>query len=71
MYDFKYCVIENMIIDYAPGATPNFQGTTMAPSAIKFTVNFLEIEYWIKSNIVDPAYGSGISLTTSTGNPNQ
>jgi hypothetical protein len=71
MYDFKYCVIENMIIDYAPGATPNFQGSTMAPSAIKFTVNFLEIEYWIKSNIVAPSYMSGIYSTASAGNPSQ
>lgn len=59
MYDFKYCVIESSRINYAPGATPGFQAKTLAPSAIEFTVSLLEIEYWLKRDIVSPIYMNG------------
>jgi hypothetical protein len=51
MYDFKQCVIESMSINYAPGDTPSFN-TKNAPSAVKLTIKLLEIEYWVKSDLL-------------------
>jgi len=57
MYDFKQCVIEGMSINYAPGDSPSFN-TNQAPNAIKLTIKLLEIEYWIKSDLLTaPGFG--------------
>jgi hypothetical protein len=56
MYDFKQCVIEGMSINYAPGDSPAFN-TSQAPNAIKLTIKLLEIEYWVKSSLLNTTSG--------------
>jgi hypothetical protein len=69
LYDFKQCVIESMVINYAPGDTPAFTPKN-APNAVKFTVKLLEIEYWVKSDLLNASGGPATSdfgtSTTST-----
>jgi hypothetical protein len=64
MYDFKQCVIESMVINYAPGDTPALTPKN-APNAVKFTVKLLEIEYWIRSDLQNASVEFGTS-TIST-----
>ena len=65
MFDMKQCVVEGVDINYAPGATPAFFAGTNAPNAIRLTVRLLEIEYWVKSDLLSPSYHSGTSSGTS------
>jgi hypothetical protein len=58
MYDFKHCVIESIQINYAPGDTPSFHAGINAPNAINLTISFLEIEYWLKGDIVGMSTGT-------------
>jgi hypothetical protein len=64
MYDFKQCVIEGMSINYAPGDTPSFN-TKNAPSAVKLTIKLLEIEYWVKSDLLSGTADFGSSTATN------
>jgi len=57
-FDFKWCVIEAMEVDYIPGDTPAYFAGTNAPVSIRFTVSLLEIEYWLKEDIVASTYSS-------------
>lgn len=49
LYDLKYCVIENMSVDYAPGSLPSFFPTN-GPSAIRLSLSLLEIEFWTQGD---------------------
>ena len=55
VYSFKHCVIQGAVANYAPGTTPSFVGSSNAPSAIEFTIQLLEIEYFLKKDMLDPA----------------
>ena len=57
LYDFKQCVVESMVINYAPGDVPAFFPTN-APNAVKLTLRLLEIEYWTKGDITSSKYSS-------------
>lgn len=62
-YKFKPCAIESISINYAPNGNPSFFNETDAPSDIQFTVNLLEVEYWLKENmnpaeLLNNAFGS-------------
>lgn len=64
MYDFKQCVIESMSINYAPGDTPAFN-TKQAPNAIQFSISLLEIEYWIKSDLLSASKNFGTNTAAN------
>lgn len=69
VYSFKHCVIQDSIANYAPGTTPSFVGSSNAPSAIEFTIQLLEIEYFLKRDMVnttDPNFLPPTSETTTT-----
>jgi len=57
-FDFKFCVVENLLVNYVPGDTPSFNSRTLAPSAIRLTLNLLEIELWFKDDITSSLYKS-------------
>lgn len=64
MYDFKQCVVEGMSINYAPGDTPAFN-TKNAPNAVKLTIKLLEIEYWVKSDLLNASSDFGNSAASN------
>ncbi len=49
-YQFKFCVLENMTVNYAAGGVPSFYAGTQAPTQISVVLNFLEIEIWTQNN---------------------
>ena len=57
-FDFKWAVITGIQIDYVPGDTPAFFAGTKAPVAIRLSLTLLEIEYWLKDDIVASTYSS-------------
>ena len=52
LYKFQPCVIENMSVNYAPGATPSFFRNTKAPTEIMVTLQLKEIIYQLQDNYV-------------------
>ena len=48
-YQFKFCVLENMTVNYAAGGVPSFYAGTQAPTQIQMQLNFLEIELWVQN----------------------
>lgn len=71
-YSFKYCVIEKIISNYSPGNSPSFVGSVIpSPSAIEFTIELLEIEYFLKKDLRDGSdlnYNMSISPNIATTN---
>jgi hypothetical protein len=57
LYKFKPCVIESMSVNYAPAGLPSFFKRTSAPTEVTLSLSLLEIEYWLKEDIVDPSGG--------------
>ena len=53
LYDFKPCVIENMIVNYAPTGVPSFFAGTKAPTEIEFQLFLSEINLWLKEDYAD------------------
>ncbi len=51
LYKFKPCVVESFSVNYAPGQNPAMFWRSDAPSEITFSIDFLEIEYWLKKDI--------------------
>ena len=51
LYKFKPCVVESIGISYAPNPTPSFFEASKAPTDVMLTVNLLEIEYWLKTDV--------------------
>ena len=47
-FKFKPCVIENMTVNYAPGATPSFFYDS-TPTVVYLTVQLKEIEFWLQT----------------------
>ncbi len=52
VYSFKHCMIEEVISNFAPGATPSFTREAYSPSAIQFTLRLIEIEFWLKQDLL-------------------
>ena len=50
LYKFKPCVVESISVNYVPNGNPAFYNETKAPADVQFTVNLLEIEYWLKED---------------------
>jgi hypothetical protein len=46
LYRFKPCVIKSVSVNYAAGSTPSFFKRSGAPTAMTFTIDLQEIEYW-------------------------
>jgi len=59
LYKFKPCVIESMDVNYATGGQPSFFRDTNAPVEVQLSVNFLEIEYWLKEDIENNSFRGG------------
>jgi hypothetical protein len=51
LYKFKPCVITNASINYAPSG-PSFFNSSQAPTMVIFTVDLLEMEYWIQEDVL-------------------
>lgn len=51
LYKFKPCVLEDFVIDYAGSGMPAFfrqdSSGSNAPESIAFSMQFIELEYWI------------------------
>jgi hypothetical protein len=76
LYRFKPCVIENVTVNYSPGATPSFyRGTNGAPTAVTITVSLKEIEYFTNKDYVgnsfDDTIAEGNQTTRNTNQRNQ
>jgi hypothetical protein len=75
-YDFKFCCITNVSMDYVPGDTPAFQAQTRAPVAYKLDLQLLEIELWTKDDVINsnnlagPGTVANNNLTGSSPIPN-
>jgi hypothetical protein len=59
MYDFKDCVIQSIQFNPVPGDTPAFFAGTFAPTAVEFTIQLLEIEYWLKRQMIESQWNYG------------
>lgn len=46
LYRFKPCVIESIDVNYAAGGGPSFFKRSQAPTAVTFSIQLQEIEYW-------------------------
>jgi hypothetical protein len=53
LYDFKSCVIENVVVNYAPSGVPSFFAGTKAPTEIEFQLFLSEISLWLKEDYAD------------------
>lgn len=52
LYKFKPCVIESFTVNYTPEGQPTFFSSVDAPGIIQIHMNLLEIEYWIKKDVL-------------------
>ena len=50
LYRFKPCVIKSVSVDYAPEGPSFFKGSSNIPAHIRFSIELLEIEYWVKGS---------------------
>jgi hypothetical protein len=50
LFEFKACVVENCIVNYAPNGVPSFFAGTRAPTDIEFRLSLKEIDLWIRSD---------------------
>jgi hypothetical protein len=73
LYRFKPCVIDNVTVNYSPGATPSFyRGTNGAPTAVTITVSLKEIEYFTDKDYVGNSFNDAIAEgNQTTRNTNQ
>ena len=53
LYKFKPCVIETCTINYANEGQPAFFAMTDAPVSVSLEISLLEIEYWLKGDILE------------------
>jgi hypothetical protein len=58
LYKFKPCVVESISVNYVPNGNPAFYNETKAPTEVQFTVNLMEIEYWLKEDFTALAGGA-------------
>jgi hypothetical protein len=49
LYKFKPCVVESVVVNFAPSG-PSFFRSTNAPTAVQFTIKVQEIEIWTKAD---------------------
>lgn len=50
LHDFKPCVIESCIVNYAPNGIPSFFSGTRAPTEIEIELNLSEIALWLRDD---------------------
>lgn len=70
LYKFKPCVVTSFGVNYNGGGQPSFFRGTNAPTLIELSVRFLEIEYFLREDIVDPGIRAEGSATPISGNLN-
>ena len=68
-FNFKRCVLENVIVNYVPGRTPAVYAGTLAPTAVQFSISLLEIELWFKDDLQAQGSGSGTPQSYQTNAP--
>jgi hypothetical protein len=67
LYRFKPCVIDNVTVNYSPGATPSFyRGTNGAPTAVTITVSLKEIEYFTNKDYVGNSFDDAVAEGNQT-----
>ena len=67
LYRFKPCVIENVVVNYSPGATPSFyRDTNAAPTAVTITVNLKEIEYFTNKDYIGNSFDDAVAVSNQT-----
>jgi hypothetical protein len=49
LYKFKPCVVDSITVNFAPNQ-PSFYRTSLAPTAVQFTIKVQEIEIWTKAD---------------------
>lgn len=58
MWMFKYCVIQNVMVNWAAGGVPAFYAGTKQPGVVQLQLQMLEIELWTS----DDAWFQGKSI---------
>lgn len=56
LYRFKPCIIKSVNVNYAAGSNPSFFKRTNAPTAMTFSVQLQEIEYWTNKDYTADAF---------------
>jgi hypothetical protein len=56
LYKFKPCVIESMSVNFAAAGSPSFFKGSNAPTAVEISIDFLEIEYWLKEDVENTSF---------------
>ena len=66
LYNFKPAVITDVNVNYAPMGVPSFFKGTHAPTSIEFSINIMEIEYWMKEDYTGTSVSSFIGAPSPT-----
>jgi hypothetical protein len=68
LYRFKPCVLTNVTAKYASGSAPSFFKRSNAPTAITFSIQLQEIEYWVNRDYQQNTFfeNNPISVTPPT-----
>lgn len=56
LYDFKPCVVESFSAVYSTDGQPAYFATTDAPVTVTIDMTLLEIEYFLRQDIISPVY---------------
>ena len=59
LYQFKRCVIEDVIPNYTPGSVPAFYRGSKAPAEIELRIRMLEIELHLREDYDGGLYSNG------------
>lgn len=62
LYRFKPCVIESVDVNYAAGSGPSFFKRSQAPTAVTFSIQLQEIEYWTNNDFEAGSYNDATQL---------
>ena len=62
LYRFKPCVIESIDVNYAAGGGPSFFKRSQAPTAVTFSIQLQEIEYWTNNDFEAGSYNDATQL---------
>jgi hypothetical protein len=56
LYRFKPCIVESVDVNYAAGSGPSFFKRSQAPTAVTFSIQMQEIEYWTNNDFEGNAF---------------
>jgi hypothetical protein len=67
LYRFKPCVIESVDVNYAAGSGPSFFKRSQAPTAVTFSIQMQEIEYWTNNDYEASSFNDITSFINAGG----